>query len=226
MAFLSSDDSSSSAPAGRNRTRKLVLVGLIAGSVVTGVSAFVLRDSPRAIVITEDVLEASTSIPSPRSRGGAPRPAASDSLEVACEGQPPGPSWGCHEGRWQMGAPSSSAAADSSMSGGGGRADRAAGCLTDQPGPSFVCDNGLWVIAGSGAGGASFSTTGFDAIGAERCPPPDPGDGWTCRDGGWVPQSSSVPMPTSSASSPLPQPSSDVPQPIPAVTAPFESAAP
>jgi hypothetical protein len=204
----------------RKHSDRSWLIGLaVAGLLATGVSVVAVREAPRPVVITQEAT---------RSRSAPPRPDSTETEEVQCEGVPPGPGWGCHEGRWQFGAPTStSGSSGSATSGDGGRADRMSGCLSDRPGPSFVCQNGLWMIVVDGAGGSSVpmarDVRGTDP---ERCPPPDPGDGWTCREGGWVPEDSRIRSVTPQSAQPtlLPAPS-EIPGPIPAASTPVQPAA-
>jgi hypothetical protein len=56
---------------------------------------------------------------------------------AACQGQSPGPSWSCHDGKWQVGPPPAPATVN-------GRIDREGGCLIEQTAPSLVCRDGLW----------------------------------------------------------------------------------
>lgn len=146
---------------------------------VTGAWVAAERGAPRVEAVSESVEEVSLAPPRPRAVGAASNlPSSADSAvdPLACEDPSPGPSWACRDGKWQLGPPAAPLAA------GGGRTDRAAGCLTEQPGPSLVCQDGLWVIAGANPARPTSTQSSRD-----ECPPPAPGSDWTCEDGAWVP---------------------------------------
>lgn len=198
-----------------------VRVALVAAAVmVAGLYVTALRNTGDVQVITEEMEEVDLRPPRPRGDGSAPSPfaavAATDGEEPVCEGLSPGPSWSCHSGRWQLGPPPEQAAI------GGGRIDRAAGCLTEQPGPLFVCQNGLWMIESGGTSPSSPAPATAGATARNVCPQPAPGSDWTCEDGAWQPPEPSaliIPVPpVPDGSTPIPPlpPVPPVPEPVPA----------
>ncbi len=184
----------------------------VVGALVAGVYLAALRN-PEPVVVIEEIEDVSTAdVPRPRALGAAApvatqTPAGSgETEEPVCEGMHPGPSWRCEDGKWQLGpelpAPAS----------GGGRIDRAGGCLTEQPGPLFECQGGLWMIRGSAT---ASSTTATTPDSRSECPAPAPGSDWRCEDGAWEPPPSGPPTPVP-PTAPEPAPGDPV-QPAPPV---------
>jgi hypothetical protein len=142
-------------PSGPRRRLSTTIAASLVAVAMTGVFLAASRPGPTPVVIVEDVPEVSSVLPTVRATGAVSAFAPtgiddeSDQAEQPeCEGDQPGPSWNCHEGQWQTLPPAQPTAS------GGGRSDRAAGCLTEQPGPLFVCQEGLWMIAGATPAGA------------------------------------------------------------------------
>ena len=150
-----------------------------------GVWAATFRETP-VVVVTEPIEEQPvTEMPRSRTVGaGIALPGSTDAAvtdEPACEGMQPGPSWNCIDGKWQVGPPPTPQAS------GGGRIDRAGGCLTEQPGSAFVCDSGLWVLNGTAGMGNGSATASSGGRRDDSCLPPAPAGDWTCENGVWTP---------------------------------------
>jgi hypothetical protein len=214
----------------RTRHRRNAVAAVLLGGAFAG-SLFAVPD-PEPVVVTHPVVERPTrhtggvrpvwaAAPGSQQAGSAQsatgQPGTSATAQageaqvVQCTGPNPGPSWGCHNGVWQLGPPPAAPVT------GGGRIDRAAGCLSEQPGPSFVCRNGSWTIATTDAADAAPAppaTRDASGDGAE-CPPPSPGAGFTCVGGAWQPGTppatasppatmpAVVPLPTAGGSAPM-----------------------
>lgn len=226
MPSLSPDNAvydGSGAPPPRGRRRVGIALAVV-GALVTGVYLAALRD-PAPIVVIEEIEEvATTDMPRPRALGAAGIVAtqtpngSAETEEPECEGLHPGPSWSCEDGKWQLGPGTPTPAS------GGGRIDRAGGCLTEQPGPLFECQGGLWMIQGSNTASPPTATTS-DA--RSDCPAPAPGSDWRCEDGAWEPPPSGPPTPVPPTT---PEPDSFDPiqpaPPVPPVPGPIEPVPP
>lgn len=231
MVLSSSQDNSvydaPDAPAPRGHRRARVALAAV-GALVAGVYLAALRD-PEPVVVIEEIEEVSTTdVPRPRALGAAGTvvaqtpSGATDAEEAACEGMNPGPSWSCQDGKWQMG-PGTPAPAT-----GGGRIDRAGGCLTEQPGPLFECQGGLWMIRGSNTASSTASTAASPPDSRSECPAPAPGSDWVCEDGAWEPPPPSGP-PTPApptAPDPVPVDPAQPAPPVPVAPEPIEPAPP
>lgn len=175
----------------------LAVVGVLAGAVYLAVSQPVTPDVVVQEVREVPPLSSSPRVAAPPNLQGTTATGASSgststngeaAAEPTCQGPQPGPSWSCHPEGWQVGPPPAPVAS------GGGRIDRAGGCLTEQPGNGFTCQNGLWVLAGTSSN--SLAGPGQNqAAGEPDCRAPRPGNDWVCENGAWIPPTL-APVPT------------------------------
>jgi hypothetical protein len=223
MTNLRLNDDEPGAPAadragGMSGQKRFALAGLaLIGVIAAGVYLLADRDTAAATEVLQEVPEIPSLTESRVRSGAAPAvqataPGTGTAAEPVCLGPSPGPTFSCHPDGWRLGPPPVAAPTGS---GGSGRTDRSAGCVTEMPGPSFVCQNGLWTIAG-GAGSPAPGNPVVDAPrpGESACGLPAPGTGWVCENNTWVMPPSPVPdvpvMPTSSPVTPAsPEPSAE-----------------
>jgi hypothetical protein len=205
-----------------NGTRKalalLATVSLVGSATVLAAK----HTKPQVVVVRQRAPSGSSQPPAPGGRRvaapGVTNISGTESPSAAtqsCQGPTPGPSWTCEAGKWTM----TSGVAATSAASGGGRIDRANGCLTEQPGPGLTCQGGLWTLGTAEPAAVRPAATTKPVTttdGQTACAEPKPGSAWTCESGTWMLPAT----PTAPVLEPTPSPRSADSPPEPASSAP------